>query len=389
MPWKETCAMNERLKFVADNLEQDQSISELCRHYGISRPTAYKWIERYDQFGPEGLLEKGCAPKHHPNQTPADIEAKLVALKNKYRKWGPRKLLTRLKKKEPHVSWPALSTAGAILKRRGLTIPRKHRARTPPYQGLCHTGATPNDVWAADFKGWFKTRDGHRVDPLTITDWFSRYLICCQAVESTKGLPVKMQFERAFREYGMPWAIRTDNGPPFASIGLGGLSRLSVWWIRLGIWPERIRPGHPEENGRHERMHKTLKEYTIKPPCYTACAQQMVFNRFQQEYNEERPHESLEMQTPSEWYQTSDRTFPNRLPEIEYGHDFVIRRVRSDGQIKWQGKMLFMSESLIGEFVGLRKMDDEIWTIHFGPLVLATYSSQNQKLCRVVPSVNW
>jgi len=205
-------------------------------------------------------------------------------------------------------------------------------------------------------------------------------------LESTQGLPVKMQFERVFREYGLPWAIRTDNGTPFASTGLGGLSRLSVWWIRLGIWPERIRPGQPQENGRHERMHKTLKEDTAKPPRQTPRAQQTAFNRFQQEYNEERPHESLGMQTPGEWYQASDRRFPKRLPDMDYGADCEIRRVRTNGQIKWAGEQLYLSEALIGERVGLKQTAEDLWTIHFGPLPLATYHSWHQRLERWNPA---
>jgi hypothetical protein len=243
-------------------------------------------------------------------------------------------------------------------------------------------GTGPNDVWAADFKGWFRTRGGKRIDPLTISDWASRYLICCQALQDTASPQVQMRFESAFREYGLPRAIRTDNGPPFASVGLGGLSRLSVWWIHLGIWPERIRPGHPEENGRHERMHRTLKAATAQPPRQTRVAQQAAFDIFRQEYNEQRPHESLGMKTPGEKYRVSQRPFPAHLPEVEYGPDFEVRRVRSNGQIKWAGEMLYMSDALVGESVGLRKIDNEVWSIHFGPLPLATYHSISQQLVR-------
>lgn len=365
MPWKETCTMDERMKFVSDHLQEAWTVSDLCRKYGISRPTGYKWIERYSRLGPEGLLDRERAPKHHPKQTPATIEERLIAFRHGHPKWGPRKLLVRLKRNEPQVVWPAVSTAGAILKRHGLTVPRRHRRRTPGYEGPWHAGTGPNEVWAADFKGWFTRRNGNRVDPLTITDWSSRYLLCCQGQDSTKSMPVKTQFERVFREYGLPWAIRTDNGTPFASTGLGGLSRLSVWWIRLGIRPERIRPGHPEENGRHERMHKTLKEDTAKPPRQTLRAQQTAFNRFRQEYNEERPHESLGMQTPGERYQASDRRFPNRLPDMEYGPDCEVRRVRTTGQIKWAGVLLYLSEALIGERVGLKQTAEDLWTIHW------------------------
>lgn len=373
MPWKETCAMDERIKFVAEHLRQERTLSELCRCYGISRPTAYKWLERYALHGPAGFVERSCAPKQHPNQTPVAVEERIIALRQRHPQWGPRKLLALLERDAPQQRWPAQSTAGEILKRHGLTQARRVRRRTPGYEGPRHQGVSPNDVWAADFKGWFKTGDGCRVDPLTISDWVSRYLLCCHGPESTMSQHVRPQFERAFREYGLPWAIRTDNGPPFASVGLGGLSRLSVWWVRLGIWPERIRPGHPEENGRHERMHKTLKEAVAQPPQASLRAQQEAFDRFRYEYNELRPHESLGMQTPAECYRASDRRFPERLPGIEYGSSVEVRRVRSNGQIKWTGQMLFLSEALIGEPVGLRQIDNELWSIHFGPVPLAVY----------------
>jgi transposase InsO family protein len=272
------------------------------------------------------------------------------------------------------------------LKRHGLILPRRRRRPAPEYTGPWHEGVNPNDVWAVDFKGWFRTGDGSRIDPLTITDWSSRYLLCCQVLESAKGFPVKMQFERVFREYGLPWAIRSDNGVPFASVGLGGLSRLSVWWMRLGIWPERIRPGHPEENGRHERMHKTLKEATAKPPHQTPHAQQAAFERFRQEYNQERPHEALSMQTPGEWYRASERKFPARLPEMEYRPDFKVRRVRTNGQIKWAGDMFYLSDALVGERVGLKQVDEALWMVHFGPLPLGTYNSWHKRFERYNPA---
>ena len=382
MPWKETCAMDERLKFIAAHLEREYSVSELCRHFCISRPTAYKWIERYEQGGPEGFLERSRAPKHHRNETPAALQYKLIALRQRHPKWGPRKLLALLKRAEPEVSWPAVSTAGDILKRHGLTQARRYRRFTPRDERPFYVASRPNDVWAADFKGWFKTGDGHRVDPLTISDWVSRYLLRCRGLERPIFELVQPQFERVFREYGLPWAIRTDNGPPFASTGLGGLSRLSVWWIRLGIKPERIRPAHPEDNGRHERMHKTLKETAARPPKATVEDQQKALDQFRQEYNELRPHEALCMQTPAECYQRSDREFPDSLPELGYGPELQIRRVRSNGQIKWAGEKIFLSENLIGELVGLNRIDNDVWSIHFGPVPLATYHGFTRSIHR-------
>jgi transposase InsO family protein len=284
---------------------------------------------------------------------------------------------------EPEIIWPAPSTVGSILKRRGLVPRRRLRRQTPLFKGLQQNVEEPNDTWAADFKGWFKTQNGRRIDPLTITDLASRFLIRCQVVKKTNGIEVRAQFEKAFREYGLPQTIRSDNGPPFASVGLGGLSRLSVWWIRLGIMPERIRPGHPEENASHERFHLTLEQETTKPPKETPLCQQKAFNVFQQEFNGERPHEALDMQTPSERYRPSERLYPERLPEIEYPADFVVRRVRSNGEIKWGGDFAFISSALIGEWVGFKQLEKNIWTVHFGPLCLATFDSNLNQIKRL------
>ena len=230
-------------------------------------------------------------------------------MRQRHPKWGPRKLLGVAEAGGTRSGWPAVSTAGDILKRHGLTQARRYRRSTPSYDRPFYVASRPNDVWAADFKGWFKTGDGCRVDPLTISDWVSRYVLGCRGLECPIFELVQPQFERTFREYGLPWAIRTDNGPPFASTGLGGLSRLSLWWIRLGIQPERIRPAHPEDNGRHERMHKTLKETAARPPKATPRAQQEAFDQFRQEYNELRPHEALGMQTPAECYRDRTESF--------------------------------------------------------------------------------
>jgi putative transposase len=380
MPWKETCTMNGRLKFVAEYLKEEESLSVLCGVYGVSRPTAYKWIHRYESLGPAGLAEKSRAPQRHSNQTLVAIEQKIIALRQRKPRWGPRKLVARLEKLEPEVAWPAVSTAGEILKRHGLTHPRKRCRKAPVFEGPWQRGSRPNDVWAADFKGWFCTRDGTRVDPLTISDWASRYLIACQILKTTRLADVQGEFKRRFREQGMPWAIRTDNGPPFASVGLAGLSRLAVWWIRLGIMPERIRPGHPEENGRHERMHETLKADTARPPRDTPRGQQAASDAFRREYNHARPHEALGMGTPAEYYRASERPFPERLPEIEYGSDMEVRRVRSNGQIKWGGEILYLSQALIGQWVGFKRIAERAWSVHFGPIPLATVDSFTRRL---------
>lgn len=385
MPWKETCPMEERMKYVSDWLKEEWSVAELCRVYSISRKTGYKWIKRYRTHGMEGLREISRAPHIHPNQTPASTEEQLIRFRHQHPRWGPRKLIHRLEEIRPEEFWPAASTVGTILKRHGLTKPPRRRKRTPVFSGEVRKIRRPNDVWGADFKGWFRTQDGCRVDPLTISDLASRYLIECQALASTTGAFVRPCFERAFREFGLPWAIRTDNGPPFASVGLGGLSRLSVWWIRLGILPERIRPGHPEENGRHERMHRSLKEETLRPPKRNPRTQQTAFDLFRREFNTERPHEALGMTPPGRCYQASGRSYTETPPELEYGNGVECRRVRSNGEIKWGGGFLYLSEALIGERVGLRRVDNDLWTIHFGPVPLAIYDMSQKRLQRCDP----
>ncbi len=379
MPWKETCPMDERLKFIADCLKDEWSLSDLCQYYGISRKSGYKWVARYLAEGPSGLHDRSRAPNHHPNAVHKMIQDRIVAFRAEHPHWGPRKLVHRLRQLEPDTRWPAPSTVGEILKRHGLTVPRRRKRRTPPYTQPFREGLQPNDVWCADFKGWFRTQCGTRIDPLTISDAVSRYLLRCQALMRPTGTIAQAVFTAAFQEFGLPAAIRTDNGAPFASTGLGGLSRLSVWWLRLGILPERIRPGHPEENGRHERMHRTLKQATAKPPRATPKAQQQTFDRFRTEYNQERPHEALDMQTPAQHYQPSPRPFPARLPEIEYPSGYLVRRVRSNGQIRWQGRLIFVSEVLIGHRVGLIEVDNGTWRLDFGALKLALSDDKNGK----------
>lgn len=380
MPWKETCPMEERFGFIRDWLKHTWSVTGLCETYGISRKTGHKWIDRFKKSGEQGLVELSRARHSQANATSQEIEEKLVAIRLKHRHWGPLKLLNRLEKREPEIIWPAPSTVGSILKRRGLVRLRRLRRRVPLFEGLQQRPEEPNASWATDFKGWFRTQDGKRVDPLTITDLASRFLIRCQSVKKTNGVEIRSQFEKAFREHGMPGRIRSDNGPPFASVGLGGLSHLSVWWIRLGIMPERIRPGHPEENGSHERMHRTLKQETAQPSEKTNRGQQEAFDMFQKEFNYDRPHEALGMKTPSELYRRSDRPYPKRLPAMEYPSDFTVRRVRSRGTIRWAGDMTYVSEALIGELVGLKQSDENEWGLYFGPLCLATLDSKTKQL---------
>ncbi len=367
--------MDEKLRFIFEYDRGERSMTELCQQYEIARETGYVWLRRYRQAGVAGLVERSRAARRHANQTPEEIEQTVLELRQAHMRWGPRKLKRILERDEPGRSWPAPSTIGALLQREGLVVARKKRLRTAPYsEPLAHADEA-NRVWCADFKGWFRTADGERIDPLTISDAHSRYLLRCQAVEKTDTARVQAIFEAAFREYGMPQAIRTDNGAPFASPAVAGLSRLAVWWIKLGIVPERIAAGHPEQNGRHERMHRTLKQEAAQPPAANRRQQQQALDRFRQQYNEVRPHEALEMRTPAAVYQPSARKFPARVPEPEYPDTMLVRSVRPHGHFRWKKYDVFLSEVLWGERVGLLPEDDRWFTIHFAQLPLARFDS--------------
>lgn len=375
MPWKTSSVMEEKLRFVFEYEMGEHSMTELCQRYEISRETGYVWLRRYRTAGVEGLVERSRAAQRHANQTPEEIEQMVLELRQAHMRWGPRKLKRILERDEPGRRWPAASTMGALLKREGLVVPRKKRWRTAPYtEPLAHADEA-NRVWCADFKGWFRTRDGERIDPLTISDAYSRYLLRCQAVEKTDTARVQAIFEAAFREYGLPEAIRTDNGPPFASRALAGLSRLAVWWIKLGITPERIAAGHPEQNGRHERMHRTLKQEAAQPPAANRREQHRALDRFRQQYNEVRPHEALEMRTPASVYRPSARKFPARVPEPEYPASMLVRRVGPQGCFHWKKHEVFLSEVLWGEPVGLLPEDDRWFTLYFVQQPLARFDS--------------
>jgi len=360
---------------VIDYEDELYNMTELCRIYGISRPTGYYWLRRYREGGVEALQDLERAPARHPNQTPEEIEQAVLELRRAHMTWGPRKLKRRLEHEHAESHWPAASTIGDLLAREGLVVPRQRRRRTPPYTQPFAAADAPNRVWCADFKGWFRTQDGARIDPLTVSDAHSRYLLRCQAVRKMDTAQVQAIFEAAFREYGMPQAIRSDNGAPFASRALAGLSRLSVWWMKLGIVPERIAPAHPEQNGRHERLHRTLKQQTASPPAANRRAQQRAFDHFRREYNEERPHEALAMQTPSALYAPSPRLCPPRVPEPEYPSAMRVRRVQPHGQFYWKHRDVFVSEVLWGERIGLLPVDDRFFTIYFAAFPIARFDS--------------
>lgn len=363
MPWIETCVMQARVKFVMNLLEGTYSMSELCRAYHISRKTGYKWLSRYRQGGLSDLSDRRRVPMHHPHAMASELKDTILAIKSRFPRWGARKIRARLERICPDWHrYPAVSTIGLFLRKQGLTGSRKRRAQCTPTEWPLTEGQYSNHVWCADFKGHFKTGDGHRCNPLTISDHTSRYLLCCHHLDHANYLLTKRRFVRIFRDYGLPRIIRTDNGAPFASVGLGGLSRLSYWWIRLGIHPERIQPGHPEQNGRHERMHKTLKAYTARPPAQTIRAQQKQFDAFCREYNELRPHEALQMRTPAGCYQHSVHPYPSRLPAVDYPSHMRVTRVQWHGDITHQGRRLFLTESLSDEYIGIEQVsEDRSW----------------------------
>ncbi len=379
MPWKETQVTDERMSFIVECRRGDATMTELCEVYGISRKTGYKLLARFVAEGATGLVDRSRAPHRQGRQTPAEIEAAIVAFKGAHPRRGPRKIKVELAWSDAETRWPAASTIGDILKRHGLVAPRRRRRHTPPYTDPLAACQKPNDLWCADFKGWFRTGDGRRCDPFTLTDADSRYLLRCQIVPYPDYHHVGPIMHAAFREYGLPRAIRTDNGPPFATVGLGGLSRLSITWIKLGIIPERIEPGHPEQNPRHERMHLTLKDDSISPPKANAHRQQGAFAEFREDFNHHRPHEALGQKTPASVYQPSPRPCPRRLPQIAYPDHCQVRRVQRCGTIRWRGRKICMGRSLIGEFVGLTRHDEDRWLIHFGPVLLAVWNQRRQR----------
>jgi len=378
MPWKESSAVEQRRAFIAAHQGGTESLAELCRQYEISRQTGYKWLKRFEQQGETGLGDLSRAPHEQARQTAEEVVEEILGLRRNHPRWGPRKLKAYLERKAPEKVFPAASSIGVLLKREGLVVARRKRLRTPSYSDPLQHADRPNRVWCGDFKGWFVCGDGRRCDPLTCTDAFSRFLLRSRAVPKTDGPHVKSVFESIFREYGLPESIRTDNGSPFASKAPGGLSRLSMWWLRLGIGHERIKPGCPQENGRHERMHLTLKQETASPPAATLRRQQEAFMAFEKEYNYERPHEALENRTPGELYKPSPRPFPSKLPDLVYPGGVLLRRISQQGSLKWKCERTFISEVLAREEVGLLEVDDACFEVYYGPLLIGWFDGKCQ-----------
>jgi len=370
MPWSEFTPMDQKILFIADVQRGVLSIAELARRYGISRKTAYKWIERFREEGPGGLEERSRLALTCPHETPPAVVEALLQARWHHPTWGAKKLLAILQPRHPDWLWPARSTACDILRRNGL-VPKRRRRRAQGHPGKPQSAMNaPNDVWTADFKGHFRTRDGRYCYPLTVADGCSRYVLGCQALPEPTRARTYTTFRQLFEEFGLPRKIRTDNGAPFATTALARLSRLSVWWIRLGILPELIEPAHPEQNGRHERMHRTLKAETTRPPAGNLAAQQRRFTSFVHEFNHDRPHEALGQRPPASVYTPSPRPFPRRLPEVEYPAHFEVRYVSTNSGIRWNSAWVCVSSALARQYVGLEEVDNGIWDVYFGPLKL-------------------
>ena len=380
MPWSQTSPMDQRMQFISDFLRHCLSITDLCDLYGVSRKTGYKWIDRYLRLGPEGLVERSRRPACAPNATSQEIVAAFIEVRQRHPSWGAKKLLAIVHQRHPRWDLPGRSTVCDILKRHGM-VPKKRYRRHIGHPGKPTSQIlAPNDLWSADFKGQFKTGDGHYCYPLTVTDGFSRFLLGCQALSSTSVAEAKPVFTRLFKEFGLPRRIRTDNGVPFATNTLARLSQLSAWWVRLGILPEFIEPGKPQQNGRHERMHRTLKAETTRPPANTSRAQQRKFDRFRHEFNFERPHEALDQQTPASLYATSPRAMPTKIPPLEYPDRFEVRYVSANGGIRWNKQWVNVSTVCAGEHVGLEEIDDGIWNVYFGPLKLGRLLERHMRI---------
>lgn len=383
--------MSQRLAFVDAVLHRGpgESIKGIAAQFGVSERVGHKWLARFTAGGPAALADQSRAPCVAPHQVPAPQQARICALRDAHPTWGARKLRAVLLEEAPEVRWPAASTITAVLKRQGRITPRRRRLRDRATWAATTltTAATPNAVWAADFKGQFRVGTGEYCYPLTITDLCSRYILGLEVCSSVASVPVEVAFRTLFQRYGLPDVIRTDNGVPFGNpLALGGLSALAVWWIRLGIRPERIRKGEPQDNGAHERMHRTLKAETTRPAAGSLSAQQHRFRAWQRTFNTQRPHESLGQTPPARHYTPSPRRYPKRLPALEYPAHYELRQVAVSGTISWRGTPMFLSETLAGEYVGLHEEADGVWTIQLGPLTLGHY---HESLLQFLGHVSW
>lgn len=384
MGWKESDKMSERVKFVARYLDGER-ITDLCKEFGVSRKTGHKLVNRYKNEGVEGLYEKPKLPYYRPNQTPFQVEQLILNLRKKHKTWGALKIKHYLERKHKEVTIPAASTIHEILVRHSMVKKRKRRCQSHKAKGTDLSVPTQaNDLWCTDFKGHFRLGNSNYCYPLTVTDQFSRNLLCCEALEGTKEAPSIKVFERVFTEYGIPKKIRSDNGVPFATNSLYGLSTLSVWWLRLGIELERIEPGHPEQNGQHERMHRTLKATVIKPPAQNMIQQQEKFDEFVDVYNNERPHQGINMQCPSDLYSKSASPYPGYLKDIEYPSADRVVRVTNCGQIYiGNNKKVHISEVFRYQTLGLKEVEEDLFEVSFMDKCIGYFDKSTYRLAKV------
>ena len=382
MSWKETNVNEERMKFIVAWKQGGWTKSDLCREFGISRVTGDKYIRQYEEYGIEGLKDKSHAPKKQAYTVRKKLVDLIVEFREDHPSWGARKLLPRLRGRYPGIKdWPCITTTNRILKRNGLVKKRKRIPKSVPVFPFSHV-IDPNDVWCSDYKGHFTVGNNKRCDPLTISDAYSRFLLECRIVDKTDAYNAKKVFTAVFREYGLPNAIRTDNGVPFASTSIAGLSSLSVWWLKLVIRLERIEPGKPQQNGRHERMHRTLKQETALPPKSSLKAQQKAFDDFKKEFNFERPHEALKYKFPSQLYKHSKKEFPEKIPEVAYPTNMEVYEVGDMGAIGYGYKRIFISSSLRGELIGLEEISERHLRIHFCSVAIGVLDTYTGKLLK-------
>lgn len=370
MPWRETCPMDERVQFIREYQRQQRTFRELCLAYGISRQNAYKWVRRFEQGGLPALVDLPRVAHHHPHGVKPEVAERIVALRQEYPKWGPRILCEILRRQDPSTSWPSPSTVSEMLRKRGLARPRKKRIRRDDYTSPVAGYYGPNAQWCVDFKGTMQMLRGS-CDPFTLSDGFSRFILAIRALSALSTPCVKVVFRRAFCEFGLPDAIRSDNGPPFGSQAPGRLTQLSIWWVKLGIVPILGRPGKPQDNGRHERMHRTLK-HELAECIQVSREPNSDFERFRDQFNYERPHQALDMKCPAQVYAPSSKPYPRPLRDPSYPQGFWAERLTAQGCLWWIGQSFYLAKGLSAELVGIKLADDDTYKIYFGPVFLGS-----------------